>query len=110
MALPGRNNQEAHDQATEVWKTARRVQCGGKDLRQSISSLKSAVTVLGAGVAARAKCDAKHSELLKGIRTCKEGRKVTSFIQAPQDFMDAETTFEQSHAPQSRVNSVSSGR
>ena len=53
-------------------------------MRQTISTLKSAAAVLGAGVAARAKRDAKHSELSKGIRTYKERRKVTSFIQAPQ--------------------------
>merc|ERR1712139_722442 len=86
-----------------------------KDLLQSISALKSAVTVLSkhnaflqvpkshmAGVAASVQnAMQKHASLLSGVLTHKERRAVSSFIQAPEDYFDAEPTFKQSYAPQS---------
>merc|ERR1719504_6324 len=43
----------------------------------------------------------KHASLLTGVLTRKERKTVSSFIQAPQDYFDAEPTFKQSYAPQS---------
>merc|ERR1712166_939513 len=43
----------------------------------------------------------KHADILKHVLTHSEGKVVTSFIQAPQDYFDAEPTFKQSYAPQS---------
>merc|ERR1711879_15657 len=42
-----------------------------------------------------------HSALLQGVLTRSERRAATAFIQAPEDFFDAEPTFKQSYAPQS---------
>ena len=86
-----------------------------KDLLQSISALKSAVTVLGkhnsllqipsshvAGVAASVQnAMQKHASLLTGVLTHSERKAVAAFIQSPQDYFDAEPTFKQSYAPQS---------
>merc|ERR1719401_851869 len=43
----------------------------------------------------------KHSARLAGVLTHSERRAAMAFIQAPQDFFDAEPTFKQSYAPQS---------
>merc|ERR1719183_2729567 len=43
----------------------------------------------------------KHASLLAGVLTHKERSVVASFVQAPQDYFDAEPTFKQSYAPQS---------
>jgi hypothetical protein len=43
----------------------------------------------------------KHAALLMGVLTHKERKAVSSFIQAPEDYFDAEPTFKQSYAPQS---------
>jgi len=43
----------------------------------------------------------KHASLLVGVLTHKERRAIASFIQAPEDYFDAEPTFKQSYAPQS---------
>merc|ERR550532_1049023 len=43
----------------------------------------------------------QHAPLLKGIITPSQRRAVAAFIQAPQDYFDAEPTFKQSYAPQS---------
>merc|ERR1712050_641885 len=43
----------------------------------------------------------RHAPLLQGVLTRSERRKVASFVQAPQDYFDAEPTFKQSYAPQS---------
>ena len=53
-----------------------------KDLLQSISSLKSAVTVLGKK-AAFAQVMQKHEALLSGVFTHTQRKAVTAFIQAP---------------------------
>merc|ERR1712178_344365 len=86
-----------------------------KDLLGSISALKSAVTVLSkhnsliqvprshvVGVAASVQnAMQKHASLLQGVLTHSERRAVSAFIQAPEDYFDAEPTFKQSYAPQS---------
>merc|ERR1712100_971912 len=86
-----------------------------KDLLESISALKSAVTVLSkhnsliqmprshiVGVAATVQNEMqKHASLLTGVLTHRERKAVSSFIQAPEDYFDAEPTFKQSYAPQS---------
>merc|ERR1712072_244386 len=43
----------------------------------------------------------KHSALLTGVLTHSESKIVSSFVQAPEDYFDAEPTFKQSYAPQS---------
>merc|ERR1711988_2055451 len=43
----------------------------------------------------------KHSSLLSGVLTHSERKVVSAFIQAPEDYFDAEPTFKQSYAPQS---------
>merc|ERR1712066_102454 len=43
----------------------------------------------------------KHASLLAGVLTHKERKAVASFVQAPEDYFDAEPTFKQSYAPQS---------
>jgi multidrug resistance efflux pump len=88
-----------------------------KDLSGSTSALKAAVTVLakhhgGAflqsprshviGVAATLQHELeRHSALLEGVLTRSERRAAGAFIQAPEDYFDAEPTFKQSYAPQS---------
>merc|ERR1719264_1177175 len=88
-----------------------------KDLLESISALKAAITVLakhhgGAlvqlprshllGVAATLQFQlGKHASLLQGVLTPKERRVAASFAQSPEDYFDASPTFKQSYAPQS---------
>merc|ERR1719258_668118 len=43
----------------------------------------------------------KHTDILAGVLTHKERKTVSSFIQSPEDYFDAEPTFKQSYAPQS---------
>merc|ERR1711977_539775 len=43
----------------------------------------------------------QHPSLLKGVLTRSEQRAAASFIQSPEDYVDAEPTFKQSYAPQS---------
>merc|ERR1719407_242850 len=43
----------------------------------------------------------KHSALLQGVLTPTDRRMMSAFIQAPEDYFDAEPTFKQSYAPQS---------
>merc|ERR1712072_273601 len=109
-------NQAALDKATAIkQKQLAEFNEEEKDLLESISALKSAVTVLSkhnsliqtprshiVGVAATVQNEMqKHASLLTGILTHKERRTVSSFIQAPEDYFDAEPTFKQSYAPQS---------
>merc|ERR1712176_39297 len=84
-----------------------------KDLLQSISALKSAVTVLSkhnsfiqipqshrASIALTLqKAMERHASLLEGVFTRSERRAAMAFIQAPG--FDSEPTFKQSYAPQS---------
>jgi len=109
-------NQNALDKATAIrQKELAEFNEEEKDLLQSISALKSAVTVLSkhnsllqmprshvAGVAASVQnVMQKHSSLLTGVLTHSERKAVSAFIQAPEDYFDAEPTFKQSYAPQS---------
>jgi len=109
-------NQAALDKATAIrQKQLAEFNEEEKDLLESISALKSAVTVLSkhnsllqvprshmVGVAATVQNEMqKHAALLQGVLTHKERKVVSSFIQAPEDYFDAEPTFKQSYAPQS---------
>merc|ERR1719382_1389578 len=111
-------NQEALDQATAIReKQLAEFNAEEKDLLESISALKAAITVLskhqgGAflhlpwshilGVAATIQHEmSSHSTLLRGVLTRSERNLITSFIQAPADYFDATPTFKQSYAPQS---------
>merc|ERR1719453_866768 len=109
-------NQAALDKATAIrTKQLAEFNEEEKDLLESISALKSAVTVLSkhnsmlqmprshlVGVAATVQNEMhKHASLLTGVLTHKERKAVSSFLQAPEDYFDAEPTFKQSYAPQS---------
>merc|ERR1719456_77749 len=109
-------NQAALDKATAIrQKQLAEFNEEEKDLLESISALKSAVTVLSkhnsliqmprshlVGVAATVQNEMqKHASLLTGVLTHKERKAVSSFIQSPEDYFDAEPTFKQSYAPQS---------
>jgi len=109
-------NQAALDKATAI-RQKQLAEFNGeeKDLLGSISAMKSAVTVLSKhnsllqmprshadGVAASVQnAMQKHSSLLNGVLTHSERRAVAAFVQAPQDYFDAEPTFKQSYAPES---------
>jgi len=111
-------DQEALAQATALReKQLAEFNAEEKDLLESISALKAAVTVLSKhnggsllqvprthilGVAATLQFQlSKHSSLLEGVLTPKERRMAASFIQSPEDYFDAAPTFKQSYAPQS---------
>merc|ERR1712216_476606 len=109
-------NQAALDKATAIrQKQLAEFNEEEKDLLESTSALKSAVTVLSkhnsliqmprshiVGVAATVQHVMQaHASLLTGVLTHKEKRAVSSFIQSPEDYFDAEPTFKQSYAPQS---------
>merc|ERR1712216_110491 len=109
-------NQAALDKATAIrQKQLAEFNEEEKDLLESISAMKSAVTVLSkhnsllqmprshiVGVAATVQHVMQaHASLLTGVLTHKEKRAVSSFIQSPEDYFDAEPTFRQSYAPQS---------
>merc|ERR1712032_46135 len=111
-------NQEALDKATAIReKQLAEFNAEEKDLLESISALKAAITVLskhqgGAflqlpqshilSVAATIQHEmSSHSDLLRGVITPSQKRAVASFVQAPQDYFDAKPTFKQSYAPQS---------
>merc|ERR1719287_406105 len=111
-------NQEALDKATAIReKQLAEFNAEEKDLLQSISALKSAVTVLSKhnsasliqmpqshqkAIAATLQHELqKHASLLQGLITPSQRKAAAAFIQAPQDFFDAEPTFKQSYAPQS---------
>merc|ERR1712139_410451 len=109
-------NQAALDKATAIrQKQLAEFNEEEKDLLESISALKAAVTVLSkhnsliqmprshlVGVVATVQNEMqKHASLLSGVLTHREKRAVSSFIQSPEDYFDAEPTFKQSYAPQS---------
>merc|ERR1719377_265431 len=109
-------NQAALDKATAIrQKQLAEFNAEEKDLLESISALKSAVTVLSkhnsllqmprshlVGVAATVQHVMQaHASVFAGVLTHSERRAVSSFIQAPEDYFDAEPTFKQSYAPQS---------
>eukprot|EP00448_Togula_jolla_P019412 CAMPEP_0170589716 /NCGR_PEP_ID=MMETSP0224-20130122/11491_1 /TAXON_ID=285029 /ORGANISM="Togula jolla, Strain CCCM 725" /LENGTH=218 /DNA_ID=CAMNT_0010913477 /DNA_START=58 /DNA_END=710 /DNA_ORIENTATION=+ len=99
-------NQASLDQATSIReKQLAAFNAEEKDLLQSISALKAAVTVLskhhGGGesfvqTAALQRAMQKHAGLLEGVLTHSQKRAVMSFIQAPKDYFDAAPTFKQS--------------
>jgi len=111
-------NQASLDKATAI-REKQLAEFNGeeKDLLESISALKSAVTVLSKhnsaaflqmprshmlGVAATIQNEMrKHSSLLEGVLTRSERKAAASFVQAPEDYFDAAPTFKQSYAPQS---------
>jgi len=88
-----------------------------KDLLQSVSALKAAITVLakhhgGAlvqvpqnhlmGIAATIQNElSKHATILEGVLTRTDRTVLQSFVQTPEDYFDASPTFKQSYAPQS---------
>jgi len=111
-------NQEALDQATAIrQKQLAEFNAEEKDLLQSVSALKSAITVLskhhgGAlmqvprshvlGIAAALQNEMqKHSRLLTGVLTHSQRKAMKAFIQAPEDYFDAAPTLKQMYAPQS---------
>jgi len=109
-------NQKALDAATAI-RTKQLAEFNGeeKDLLESISALKSAVTVLSKhhsmlqvpeshilGVAATLQHElSKHAALLEGVLSPSDRKMIGVFVQSPEDYFDAEPTFKQSYAPQS---------
>merc|ERR1719388_161923 len=111
-------NQAALDKAKAIReKELAEFNAEEKDLLQSISALKAAIVVLskhhGGALLQDLNGDLfhvattmqhelrKHAALLQGVLTPSQKRMVTSFVQAPEDYFDAEPTFKQSYAPQS---------
>merc|ERR1719409_2530830 len=111
-------NQAALDKATAIReKQIAEFNAEEKDLLESISALKAAITVLSKhhgdsflqmpstriqSVAATLQHQMqKHAAILEGSFTRKERKVVESFLQAPGDYFDAAPTFKQSYAPQS---------
>merc|ERR1719331_142891 len=109
-------NQEALDKATAIrQKQLAEFNSEEKDLLESVSALKSAITVLSKhhsmlqvpkshilGVAATLQHElTQHAGLLQGVLTPSARRMIGAFVQAPEDYFDAEPTFKQSYAPQS---------
>ena len=115
-------NQAALDKATAI-REKQLAEFNGeeKDLLQSISALKSAVTVLSKhnsasllqmpkthmiSVATTLQHEMqKHSSLLQGLITPSQKRAAAAFIQAPQDYFDAEPTFKRSEEHTSELQS-----
>merc|ERR1712050_390060 len=111
-------NQAALDQATAI-REKQLAEFNGeeKDLLESISALKAAITVLSKhhggsllqlprshmlGVATTLQHEMqKHARILQGVLTLSERKAANAFIQAPEDYFDASPTFKQSYAPQS---------
>merc|ERR1712207_134691 len=96
-------NQEALDKATAIReKQLAEFNAEEKDLLESISALKAAITVLakhhgGAlvqlprshilGVAATLQFQlSRHASLLQGVLTPRERRMAASFVQSPEDY------------------------
>merc|ERR1719197_487488 len=107
-------NQNALDKATAIrQKQLAEFNEEEKDLLESISALKAAVTVLSKHhdaaflqmptshvnqvAATLQNTMRKHSSLM----THTQRKAVTAFIQSPEDYFDAAPTFKQSYAPQS---------
>ena len=112
-------NQDALDQATAMrTKQLAEFNAEEKDMLQSIQALKNAIIVLskhhpGAALlqmSSRQMSDVatilghemqKHADLLAGVLKPSERKMVAAFVQAPEDYFDAEPTFKQSYAPAS---------
>jgi len=112
------HNQDALAKATALReKQLAEFNAEEKDLLESISALKAAITVLskhqGASLlqmprshvsdiaATMQRAMTRHASLLRGVLSPTERRLATSFLQSPQDYFDAAPTFKQSYAPQS---------
>jgi len=111
-------NQEALDKATGI-RQKQLAEFNGeeKDLLESISSLKAAVTVLSKHhggsflqvqqtsalniAASMQNAMKKHQALLRRVLTRSERQAAANFLLAPTDYFDAQPTFKQSYAPQS---------
>merc|ERR1719324_1173509 len=108
-------NQAALDKATAIrTKELAEFNAEEKDMLQSITALKSAITVLskhhGGALLQSTQMQLvttlqhemhKHSGLLQGVLTHSQKKKINFCIHAPEDYFDAEPTFKQSYAPQS---------
>jgi len=111
-------NQDALDKATAIReKQISEFNAEEKDLVSSISSLKAAVGTLAKHhggsllqmprnhldkVASLLQHTLQtHKNVLEGTLTHAQRRVVTSFFQAPDDYLDSAPTFKQSYAPQS---------
>mmetsp|Transcript_78758 Transcript_78758/g.172714 ORF Transcript_78758/g.172714 Transcript_78758/m.172714 type:complete len:691 (-) Transcript_78758:242-2314(-) len=111
-------NQDSLDKATAIReKQLAEFNAEEKDLLESVSALKAAITVLSKhhsggflqvannrilGVAATLENElSKHAALLQGVLSPSERRAAAAFVQAPADYFDAAPTFKQSYAPQS---------
>merc|ERR1719240_152781 len=108
-------NQEALDKATAIrTKELAEFNAEEKDMLQSISALKAAITVLakhhGGALLQNAQLQVqttlqheldKHASLLKGVLTRSQFKFVNAFVEEPEDYFDAEPTFKQSYAPAS---------
>jgi len=112
------SNTAALDKATAIReKQLAEFNAEEKDLLESISALKAAITVLSKhhggslvqmpathvmSVAATLQHEMqKHAKLLQGVLSPSERKVAAAFVQAPQDYFDASPTFKQSYAPQS---------
>jgi len=111
-------NQNALDQATAIRrKQLAQFNAEESSLLESISALKAAVAVLSKhhkssllqiprshlmSVATTLEHEMKkNAPLLQGVLTYSERKAANSFIQAPDNYFEAEPTFKQSYAPQS---------
>merc|ERR1719420_1099572 len=108
-------NQAALDKATAIrTKELAEFNAEEKDMLQSITALKSAITVLakhhGGALLQSTQLQLqttlehemhKHAPLLQGVLTKSQRKLIASFVQAPEDYFDAEPTFKQSYAPAS---------
>eukprot|EP00405_Crypthecodinium_cohnii_P024970 CAMPEP_0206486154 /NCGR_PEP_ID=MMETSP0324_2-20121206/40892_1 /ASSEMBLY_ACC=CAM_ASM_000836 /TAXON_ID=2866 /ORGANISM="Crypthecodinium cohnii, Strain Seligo" /LENGTH=690 /DNA_ID=CAMNT_0053964421 /DNA_START=96 /DNA_END=2168 /DNA_ORIENTATION=+ len=112
-------NQDSLDKAIAIrQKQLAEFNAEEKDLLQSISALKSAITVLSKHHSAGALVQMsrsnvltiaaslghalqRHASMLQGVLTPSELRAAAAFVQAPEDYFDATPTFRQSYAPQS---------
>merc|ERR1719487_1407228 len=109
-------NQAALDKATAIrQKELAEFNEEEKDVLQSVSALKSAITVLSKHnsfiqmprnhkmsiAMTMQRAMEQHAPLLKGVLTRSEQHAAAAFIQSPEDYVDAEPTFKQSYAPQS---------
>jgi len=107
-------NQDALDKATGIrQKELAEFNAEEKDMVQSISALKSAVTVLSKHNSflqtpashlqtvqlSLSRVMEQHEDLLKGVLTRSERKAALAFVQAPG--FDSEPTFKQNYAPQS---------
>merc|ERR1719420_1043205 len=112
-------NQEALDQATAMRaKELAEFNAEEKDVLLSIQALKNAITVLskhhpGASLVQLTMSQSqdvatmlagvmqRNAAMFDGVLTPSQKRIVNAFVQAPEDYFDAEPTFKQSYAPAS---------